>query len=965
MSTGSGDPGALGNPPDERIQQLDIRDEMHKSYLTYAMSVIISRALPDARDGLKPSQRRILVAMNDLNLPPGGATTKCAGIVGETMKRYHPHGDGAIYPTLARMAQNWVMRETLIAKQGNFGSLAGLPPAQMRYTEAKLSGASADMLADINLDTVDYVATYDQKGTEPVVLPSKFPNLLVNGSTGIAVGMATSIPPHNLCEVADAAVLLIDDPDTTIDEIIDVLPGPDFATGGIICGRYGIRQGYLTGRSTICLRARTHFETEKNTDVIVITEIPYQDTRDRIREKLEILVRDERIKGISRIVDYTDRKTPSWQVRLYVYLKKDADKEVVLNQLFQFSPLQSTVSVIMLALVGDSPRLLSIKELIQQFLRHRVDVIRRRTEYLLAEARKRKHTVEGLLIAQLDIDQVIQTIRKAPNRAEAKIALQAIQVPAELIARALGEGGFKTFSDEHGTRDMYSLSPNQTEAIVSMQLGSLANLEREKLTGEYHKLLEDITGYIHLLSDEAHILAVVRSDLLELKKKYPDKRRTEINDEELTDVNRDDLITEETMVVTLSQRGYIKRMALNTYQAQNRGGKGITGAKSDEEDAIDHLFVTSTHAYLLFFTNFGKVYWQKVYDLPLQSRTAKGRALVNLLTLAEGEQVENCIGVRDFDDEHFLILATRNGTVKKTALSQYSRPKQGGLIAIKLKEADELVDVVIVGPGDEVLISTANGMAIRFPHTNARAMGRATAGVRGVRLGKNDKLIGIVVAHPTRSLLTVCENGFGKRTPIGIGGSLEVEDDTDNDEVETATTDSTAAEPTARIPTATSDSDVDVDTDSEVEPADESSGEEEQRSGFQYRCQNRGGKGVRDIRTTARNGKVVAVLAVNDDDEVLMVTADGMIQRVRVADISVVGRNTQGVRIIRLDAGDTLASMARIPSEIIIDEPEPIPTKPVGNAESDTQSEIVESPQDADDSDEGKGSDKQDSDDDA
>jgi DNA gyrase subunit A len=929
LSTGSGDSGALGDPPPERIQQLDIRDEMQNSYLTYAMSVIISRALPDARDGLKPSQRRILVAMNDLNLPPGGATTKCAGIVGETMKRYHPHGDGAIYPTLARMAQNWVMRETLIAKQGNFGSLAGLPPAQMRYTEAKLSGASSDMLSDIDLDTVDYVSTYDQLRTEPVVLPSKFPNLLVNGSTGIAVGMATSIPPHNLCEVADAAVLLIDEPEASIDQIIEVLPGPDFATGGTICGRYGIRKGYLTGRSTITLRAKSHYETEKNSDVIVITEIPYMETRDRIREKLEILVREERVKGISRIVDLTDRKTPSWQVRLHVVLKKDADKEVVLNQLFQFSSLQTTVSVIVLALVGDSPKVLNIKELIQQFLRHRVDVIRRRTEFLLAEARKRKHTVEGLLIAQLNIDQVIATIRAAKSRADAKVDLQGIEVPAELIARALGETGFENFTDEHGSRDMYSLSPNQSEAIVSMQLGSLANLEREKLIGEFHKLLEDIISYLHLLSDETHILAIVREDMLELRKKYPDKRRTEISDEELTDVNRDDLITEETMVVTLSQRGYIKRMALDTYQAQNRGGKGITGAKSGEEDAIEHLFISSTHSFLLFFTNYGKVYWQKVYDLPLQSRTAKGRALVNLLALAEGEQVENCIGVRDFDDEHFLILATRSGTVKKTALSQYSRPKQGGLIAIRLKDGDELVDVVIVGPGDDVLISTSSGMAIRFPHTNARPMGRATAGVRGVRLGKNDELIGIVVATPSRSLLTVCENGYGKRTPIGIGGTVEIDGDaTDDDLVDDAVEVESDAEPETDA--------ADVDESSAVE----NSGEEVQRSGFQYRSQKRGGKGVRDIRTTARNGKAVAILAVNDDDEVLMVTGGGKIQRVRVADISVVGRNTQGVRIIRLDKTDTLASMARIPSEIIIDEP--VEGEGDAAAEGTETSEVVE-----------------------
>lgn len=909
MSTGSGDEDSLvQGAPQERIRQLDIQDEMQNSYLTYAMSVIISRALPDARDGLKPSQRRILVAMNDLNLSPGGATTKCAGIVGETMKRYHPHGDGAIYPTLARLAQNWVMRETLIAKQGNFGSLAGLPPAQMRYTEAKLSPASADMLADIEYDTVDYVATYDQLRTEPVVLPSRFPNLLVNGSSGIAVGMATSIPPHNLAEVADAVVMLIDQPEATIDQLMEAMPGPDFATGGTIVGRYGIRQGYMTGRSTITLRAKTHFETERNSDVIVVTEIPYMETRDRIREKLELLVRDERIKGISRIVDLTDRKTPAWQVRLHIVLKKEADKEVVLNQLFQFSPLQGTFSVILLALVGNRPKLLTLKELIQEFIRHRVDVIRRRTEHLLSEARKRKHTVEGLIIAQVDIDKVIATIRNSGSRAEAKEALQKIEVPAELVARALGEAGFRSFSEEYGLREAYSLSQNQSEAIVSMQLGSLANLEREKLQGEYHKLLEDIAGYRHLLASEDHILAVVREDMLELRRKYPDKRRTEVSEEELADVNRDDLITEESMVVTLSQRGYIKRTALNTYQAQNRGGKGITGAKNDEEDALAHLFVASTHDWLLFFTNKGKVYWQKVYDLPLQSRTSKGRALVNLLALSDGEEVENCVATREFDGSHYLLMATRKGIIKKTSLTEYSRPKLGGIIAIRLKDGDELVDVVKVGPADDVLLATAAGMAIRFSHTDARRMGRATEGVRGIRLGKGDTVVGLVVADESMCLLSACENGYGKRTPFGPGSGI-VEDPSAADAPES---DVAAVDP--------------VEEGDSIDDSTEAS-DDEVRSAFQYRPQKRGGKGVRDIKTTSRNGSVVDVLSVSEDDHVLMVTSVGKIQRIRVGDISVVGRNTQGVRIMRLDEGDRLVSMARIPGEIIDDEPvEPVPS---------------------------------------
>ena len=889
----------------ENTRPLDIQDEMRVSYLTYAMSVIVSRALPDARDGLKPSQRRILVAMNDLNLGPGGSRTKCSKIAGETMGNYHPHGDQAIYPTLVRMAQNWVMRDVLIDKQGNFGSLAGLPPAAMRYTEARLSAVAGEMLQDLKRDTVDYVPTYDQQRTEPVVLPSKFPNLVVNGSTGIAVGMATAIPPHNLNEVCDAVILLIDRTDASLEDIIEVVPGPDFPTGGIICGTNGIRQGYLHNRSTLALRARTHFDTEKKSDVIVVTEIPYMETRDRIREKLELLVREDRIKGIARIVDLTDRKVPPWQVRLHIVLKRDADKDVVLNQLFQYSPLQSTVSMILLALVGNRPQMMNIKELLAEFLRHRVDVIRRRTEFLLAEARKRKHTVEGLLIAQIDIDQVIDTIRSSASRAEARERLQQIEVPAALVGRALGDEGFRFFQDEHGTHDVYSLSANQTEAIVSMQLGSLANLEREKLREEFQKLLGDIAGYLRLLSDEANIRAVVRQDMEELKKKYGDKRRTEISDEELTEVNRDDLIIEQPMVVTLSQRGYIKRTALNTYQAQNRGGKGIMGAKSDEEDPIAHLFVASTHDYLLFFTDRGKVYWRKVYDLPQQSRTAKGRALVNLLSLKEGEKVSNCLPVRTFDDQRFLIMATRNGTVKKTQLSAYSRPKQGGIIAIKLDNGDELIDVRIVTPDDDVVLATTNGMAIRFSQNDARSMGRNTRGVRGITLASDDRVVGMVVAHPDMYLLTVCQNGFGKRTPFGPG---------EHDDTEIVEPDFDDTATVAEI--SESDHAAEADAAEEETGGEENGNGETIRGNAQYRRQRRGGKGLRDIKTTVRNGKVVDVVAVSEDDEVLMVTANGKIQRVRAGDISQIGRNTQGVRIIRLGSNDVLVSMARIPSEI-------------------------------------------------
>jgi len=892
-------------PSDPRVFRTDIQDEMRTSYLTYAMSVIISRALPDVRDGLKPSQRRILVAMNDLNLGPNGGRKKCAKIAGDTSGNYHPHGEGAIYPTLVRMAQDWVMREVLIDKQGNFGSLAGLPPAAMRYTEARLSGAASEMMRDIDRETVDFAPTYDNDRLEPVVLPARFPNLLVNGSSGIAVGMATSMPPHNMAEVCESVIRVIDDPDLSLDELLDVIPGPDFPTGGIICGNMGIRQAYMTGRSTLTLRSRTHFETEKNSDVIVITEIPYQDTRDRIREKLEVLVRDERIKGIARIVDLTDRTIPSWQVRLHIVLKRDADKDVVLNQLFQFSPLQTTVSVIMLALEGNRPKLMTVRMLLDSFIRHRVDVIRRRTEFLLREARKRKHTVEGLLLAQTDIDRIIKTIRESASRALAKDALQGIPIPSPLVSRALGEDGFKAFVLENGVEDNYFLSANQSEAIVSMQLGSLANLEREKLVAEHQHLLDNIAEYLRLLADEANLRAVVRADMEELKAKFPDKRRTTISDEELGDYDKEALIAEQPMVVTMSQRGYIKRTPLDVYEAQNRGGKGIKGATSDEEDPIAHLFVSSTHDFLLFFTDKGKVHWIKVYDLPLQPRTGKGRALANLMTLEEGEGIANCFNVRYFPDDQYLVIATRQGIIKKTALSAYGRPMKGGIIAIRLDDGDALIDVRIVEGDNDLVLSTSGGMAIRFNHEDARPMGRATRGVKGIKLKKDEIVVGMVVADPERTLLSICEFGYGKRTPFGPGELDSIEDAAD----ESVTDDEETAVAT----------EASVDDASDAQSV-EDEGEASLTSNNQYRRQRRGGKGVRDIKTTTRNGKVVDVLSVIDDDEVLMVTSRGKIQRIRASDINTIGRNTQGVRIIRLDDGDTLVSCAVIPGDVIDEE---------------------------------------------
>ena len=912
----------------ENILIHDIQDEIRTSYLTYAMSVIISRALPDVRDGLKPSQRRILVAMNDLNLGPASSRIKCAKIAGDTSGNYHPHGEGSVYPTLVRMAQNWVMREVLVDKQGNFGSLAGLPPAAMRYTEARLSAVASELLDDINRDTVDYVPTYDQRLMEPVVLPSRVPNLLVNGSTGIAVGMATSVPPHNLSEVCRALTVLIDNPDAGLDDLLEVLEGPDFPTGGIICGRMGLRQGYLTGRSTITMRARTHFEEDKNSDVIVVTEIPYLETRDRLREKLEELVRDERIKGISRIIDLTDRTLPAWQVRLHIVVKRDADKDVVLNQLFQYSPLQGTFSFIMLALVGNRPQLLTLKETLQEFLRHRIDVIRRRTEFLLAEARKRKHTVEGLLIAQLNIDEVISTIRKSSSRAVAREELQKITVPGELIARALGEKGYGSFQEERGVAEAYSLSQTQAEAIVAMQLGSLAGLERDKLGEEFSKLLDEIFEFVRILSDEANILAIIRGEMDMLAAKYSDKRRTTITDEELTYVDRADLITEEPMVVTLSHRGYIKRMALDTYQAQHRGGRGITGAKVEDDDPIEHLFVASTHDFLLFFTDRGKVFWQKVYDLPLLSRTSKGRALVNLLQLQTGEKIFSCLAVRHFDQVRQLLMATRKGIVKKSPLAAYSRPKKGGIIAIKLEEGDELIDVVIVSPTNDVLLATANGHSIRFAQSDARSMGRNSRGVKGIKLSKGDHVVGMVVADPDMDLLSICEHGYGKRTPFGYEEPIVV--------VETPVVSEDGAEEDAPVEEVAV-----VDEPDEVE----GEGEEAQKSGMRYRRQRRGGKGLVNIKTTARNGKVVDIIGVSEQDEVLMVTSQGKIQRIRVRDINQIGRGTQGVTIIRMEEGDTVASIARVPSEdITVVTPAEVLTAP-STPVADTTAPTLETPE--------------------
>jgi DNA gyrase subunit A len=658
--------------------------------------------------------------MNDLNLTPGAKRVKCAKISGDTSGNYHPHGESVIYPTLVRMAQEWNMRSLLIDKQGNFGSIAGLPAAAMRYTEARLSPVAAAMLDDLKLDTVDFIPTYDEVRTEPTVLPSRFPNLMINGANGIAVGMATSIPPHNPTEICDALIKLIDDPDVSIEELMAIVPGPDFPTGGIICGRAGIRRGYTTGRSTIIVRARAKIEEMKgNRSRILVSEIPFQQQRDRVIERIAALVNGDKIKGISAIRDESDLKEP---VRLVIELKRDADPEVVLNQLYQFSPLQDTFSVILLALVDGKPRELTLKELLEEFIRHRVIVIRRRTQFLLARARKRKHTVEGLLLALANIDEVIRVIRSSRTQPEAKQGIMQIACPSALMRRALGDDGFQNFVDERGgeVADSYTLTSVQADAILRMTLGQLVNLEQEKLAEEHAQLLTEITDYVSILNDQVRIFAIIREDLEEIKRRFGDKRRTEISDEEIGDIDLEDLITEETMVVSISHRGYIKRTPSSVYNTQRRGGKGLKGAKTEEDDPIQHLFVASTHAYLLFLTTSGKVRWQKVYDIPQLGRDSKGRAIVNLLNLEPDEQIAQCLAIRDFDQPgHFVMMATRDGLVKKTPLEQYSRPKKGGIIAIKLREGDSLVDAAVVGPESEVVLATASGMAIRFNESDA------------------------------------------------------------------------------------------------------------------------------------------------------------------------------------------------------------------------------------------------------
>jgi DNA gyrase subunit A len=721
--------------PEGRIEARLIEREMRESYLTYALSVIHARALPDVRDGLKPSQRRILVAMDDLNLSPRAKYRKCAKIAGDTSGNYHPHGESVIYPTLVRLAQPFSTRYPLVDGQGNFGNIDGDPPAAMRYTEARMTGVTVEMMSDLDKDTVDRQPNYDETRTEPVVLPGRFPNLLCNGSDGIAVGMATSLLPHNLREIVAALRKVLADPKVTISELCEIVKGPDFPTGGLVMGRNGILQAYATGRGLVRVRAKYHVEEGKTKQSIVFTEIPFQVRKEMIIEKIVEVVNDERITGISNVQDFSDRTG----IRLSIELKKGEDPQVIVNQLFQYTPLQSTQSIINLVIDRGQPRTLTLRGLLDAYITHRKEVIRRRSRFLLANAEERKHIVEGLRIAVDHIDEVIRIIR-------------ASQTP-ELA--------------KQGLQDAFSLSPKQSQAIVDMRLGRLTGLEREKLEAEFNALLAEIADLRDILDRDERVVGIIHADLDELERLYGDERRTEISGEEIDgSFDIEELITEEMMVVTFSRDGYVKRVPLETYRTQGRGGRGIIGSETKEGDVVSSLFVAGTHDYVLCFSNHGQVYWLKVYHLPEASRTSAGRAMSNLIELAQGERITNVLRVPEFDKDSFVFFATKRGTVKKTSLEAFSRPKKGGIRAILLEEGDEVVGVGICRVGDTIVLASAEGQAIRFDEAVVRSMGRTSYGVRGIKLLGEDRVVGVKVAALDAFLLTACENGFGKRTPI-------------------------------------------------------------------------------------------------------------------------------------------------------------------------------------------------------
>ena len=795
-----------------------IQDEMKQSYLDYSMSVIVGRALPDVRDGLKPVHRRVLYTMWEIGLLHNKPFKKSANVVGNCMARFHPHGDTAIYDTLVRLAQDFSMRYPLIEGQGNFGSLDGDPAAAMRYTECRLAKLAEEMLEDIDKKTVRFVPNFDNSAAEPVALPSKLPNLLVNGSSGIAVGMATNIPPHNLVEVADATIKQIDNPDISIQEIIGIIHGPDFPTGALICGRNGIKDAYSTGRGKILVRAKTNIEESKTKSAIIVNEIPFMVNKSELLEEIADLVRDKKIVGISDVRDESDRNG----IRVVIELKKDADREVVLNQLFQHTRMQTTFGIIMLALVNNEPKVLNIKQLIHYYIEHRRDVVRKRTLFDLNKARTREHILEGLLVALLNINNVIKLIKES----------RSVEIAKEALALN------------------YNLTNEQALAILDMRLQRLTSLEQEKLKQEHTELRKLIEELESVLSSQQKILDIIKKEINELKEKYKDGRRTQIIELENVELETEDLIKDEDMAITITNSGYIKRLPLQTYKLQHRGGKGIIATTTKDEDIVKDIFVASTHSYLLFFTNKGRVHWFKVYNIPEASRQARGKAIVNLLQLKNDETVTAFVPVKIFDNNHYLIMATKKGTVKKTELMAYSNPRKGGIVAITLDQNDELINVELTDGEQQIILATKNGNAVRFKEKDVRATGRSAQGVRGISLKGNDEVIGMVVASDDKTLLSVTENGYGKRTPIS-----------------------------------------------------------------EYRLINRGGSGVINIQCSERNGSVVCICDVSENDDIIFISKNGIVIRCPATDISSIGRNTQGVRIMKLGSGDKVVSAVKVPRE--------------------------------------------------
>jgi DNA gyrase subunit A len=832
----------------KEVLPVNLEDEMEQSYLDYAMSVIIGRALPDARDGLKPVHRRVLYAMSVLGNDWNKAYKKSARVVGDVIGKYHPHGDSAVYDTIVRMAQPFSLRYLLVDGQGNFGSVDGDAPAAMRYTEVRMSRLAHELLADLDKETVDFVPNYDESEKEPAVFPTRVPNLLVNGSAGIAVGMATNIPPHNLGEVVAACIALIDDPSIDIDGLMEYVPGPDFPTAGIINGADGIDEAYRTGRGRIYMRARHMFETARSgRDSIVVTELPYQVNKARLIEKIAELVKEKKLEGIAELRDESDKDG----LRVVIELRRGEVGEVVLNNLFQHTQLQSVFGINMVALLDGQPQLLDLKRMLEAFVQHRREVVTRRTVYELRKARERAHILEGLAVALANIDDVIALIKSSPSPAEAKQGLiargWAPGVVTDLLARA-GEGQTRPdgLPEACGLRDGgYWLSEAQAQAILDLRLHRLTGLEKDKIVNEYREIVERINELGLILADPARLMAVIRGELVDLSERYADARRTEIVRDHVG-LSLEDLITEEDMVVTLSHAGYAKIQSLDEYRAQRRGGKGKAAVKMKDEDFVDRLFIANTHDTVLCFSSLGRVYWLKVYELPQASRTARGKPIVNLLELAEGERINTILPVRDFTADQYVLLATRHGTVKKTPLADFSRPRRNGIIAVDLVEGDGLVNAVLTDGSQEVMLFSSSGKAIRFAESEVRSMGRTARGVRGIRLGKGHEVITLIVLGEGH-ILTATANGYGKRTPVD-----------------------------------------------------------------QYHRQGRGGQGVISIRTSERNGAVVGAAQVEEGDEVMLISDVGTLVRTPVDDISVTGRNTQGVTLIALNGEQRLIGVEKI-----------------------------------------------------